>query len=191
MAINKNYTGSFILNDNERYQAILASQNYGTFYVIYAKINFKKREINGEKVDVLDNIDLKLFNYKGLINLGFLDHEGRGVKITFDKEKGKLKLRVKIKGLQADDRTVKVYGDDEEPIKYQDIKQIYVDRKLLRLTESDREYRGVYDTEYFYRSGEDFHERRRSRGTDPHPPTEDKAFNGNCEESTLMVFSKP
>lgn len=190
MGTNENYSGSFILNDEDRYQAIFASQNYGTFYVIYAKINFKKQIINNEEVSVLDNIDFKLINYKGLINLGFLNDKGKGIDIRFDERYGELKLLLKIKGLKTNDQAIKKY--EGNPIKYSDIKEVYIDRKIKKLAENgEREVNGVYDTEYFFRSGQDSFERKPSRGMSEEEDTiTRKAFNGNCEESRLTVIEK-
>jgi len=62
------------VEDREDYQPILASQDYGTFYLVYAKItSYEKVKMNGiEKHQYI--FDFKLQNFRGDITMGFVDN---------------------------------------------------------------------------------------------------------------------
>jgi len=78
--VTTNFTGNIFIDDSSRFQFLYASQNYGTIYAIYAKFNIeeKNEEIN------LKYVELILINYKGLIQMGFLDGKKIDIKTTFD-----------------------------------------------------------------------------------------------------------
>ncbi len=63
-----NLIGNVNLKNNSDYQAIYASQLYGTFFMIYA--NFTCGKEDKGKGHLLKEIELKIINYKGLLNLG-------------------------------------------------------------------------------------------------------------------------
>ena len=172
-------TGSFILQpESERYQVIFASQNYGTFYAFYAKLNFAK--------DHLESIDFKLVNYKGIINLGFLNNNDRGIKFDFSPETGTLDIEIIIKGLTQNYETNKLYIG--ESISANDIKNIFIARKLKRMANNGSEIDGVFDNEFHYRSGNIKNERKPRVSWEEENQKidfEKKAFDGNCDFSKL------
>lgn len=53
-----------------KYQLIYASQLYGTFFCVFAKLNIKKTK--------LDSMELQLVNYKGKVNLGLMQKTKKG-----------------------------------------------------------------------------------------------------------------
>ena len=61
------------LEDRKDYQPIMASQDYGTFYLVYVKItSYEKIQVDGqEKHKYL--FDFKLQNFRGNITMGFVD----------------------------------------------------------------------------------------------------------------------
>lgn len=56
------------LGDNKNGQSIYTSQLYGTFFGIYAKVN--ARDNDQKDYWTLDAMELKIMNYKGIVNLG-------------------------------------------------------------------------------------------------------------------------
>lgn len=71
------------LNDYSDYQPILASQDYGTFYLIYIRItSHQKIKVDGiEKHKYM--CDFKLQNFRGAITMGFID-DNEDEERTFD-----------------------------------------------------------------------------------------------------------
>ena len=136
-------SGSFIINDFSRMQSLYSSQNYGTFYEVYALCNFEN--------DLLKSIDLKLVNYKGPINIGFLNKLGGNCKLKFDLKSKTLCLILVVKGLGNYDSTT-ITVNENVPI--DEIDEFNTYRLLMPLNvNSDGLENNVFDEEYYYRSG--------------------------------------
>lgn len=86
--------------ENNRFQAIYASQRYGTFYGLYGRFNIEKR---GRKT-FLHGVDLKLINYKGILNISIetdpdsvaLDEKAKEMNRGINVILLKVKVRAKI-----------------------------------------------------------------------------------------------
>ena len=146
----------FSPSENNRYQAIYASQRYGTFYGLFGKFHIEKR---GKKT-FLHGIESKLLNYKGILNISIetdddsvaLDAKAkelnRGIPVMLLKVKvrariqdpnyeGTLKL---LNPIEIKEGTFFSVITDFIPLGGQkDIPAAYVD--------------GVFDNEFFYRDG--------------------------------------
>lgn len=91
-AVDLNYTmDDFIENEVKNtkpvYHFIYASQLYGTFFGIYAQFVREENKVDDQKNFKISKIELKLLNYKGIINIGFTSHshsqDRDGTRITF------------------------------------------------------------------------------------------------------------
>lgn len=134
----------------EYYQAIYTSQSYGTFYVVYAE--FTTEEDNDNYY--VKNINLKLVNYKGLINLGIADATLIPIKDEFSgNSKGAL-LDLTVKAFEQDTFTVKNY-DVSHPYPKND-SEFLVNRELVAMHPNNSPLEGnIFDEEFYYRDGID------------------------------------
>jgi len=142
--------------ENDRYQAIYASQRYGTFYGLYGKFNIEKR---GRK-NLLHGLDLKLINYKGILNISIetdpdsvaIDEKAMEMNREIPVILLKVKVRAKIQDpnyesslrlmnpIEVKRGTFFSVITDIIPIGgHKDIKAPYLD--------------GVFDSEFFFRDG--------------------------------------
>lgn len=68
------FIGNIDLSNSDDYQALYASQLYGTFFSVYGKFTCKipadGETALGKEEYMIDKIDFKIINYKGLLNLG-------------------------------------------------------------------------------------------------------------------------
>ncbi|WP_405411727.1 hypothetical protein [Maribacter sp. Asnod1-A12] len=60
-------------NPTEAYHFLYASQLYNTLFAVYGKFNYKEKSSSENQTITIDNIDFKLINYKGNVNIGFSD----------------------------------------------------------------------------------------------------------------------
>lgn len=142
----RKYTGSFQLDDAGRFQQVYSSQNYGTFYELYAKCNLKN--------DYVTSIDLEIINFKGPMNIGFATSNKLKSKIKFPSANSDsiMGLHLVVKGLGSyHKKTIplpkKVHKDS--------IKHFNIVRTLMPLN-SDIKLKTenqVFDDEFYYRSG--------------------------------------
>lgn len=137
------------LEDANRYQLVYASQLYGTFFSVFAKLTIKN--------DTLKTIQLSLVNYKGQVNLGLLpDTSG-----TWGPGEEGLEFTLHLKGNAGKHQ----YNDKEEiivdckntPISDLD-DGLVVRRLLLPMYEQSADLtkqlsKGIFDTEFFQRDG--------------------------------------
>lgn len=137
----------------ENWQMVYASQLYGTFFAVYAKINAD--ETNKQ----INTIDLKLINYKGPINLGIhrADYNQKRKKYRILDHILEKSIEVNLISI-----TLWVHGLSdrvslEEPITVNcDAEDSYleINRKLLPLSKDDNlVVNGVFDSEFYYRDG--------------------------------------
>lgn len=154
--MNFSTTISLSSEDNSRYQAIYASQQYGTFYGLFGKFDIEKRG----KRTLLHGIDLKLINYKGILNMSIetgpdsvaLDEEARETVRDIPVILLKVEVRAKIqdpnydsslrllKPIEVKKGTFFSVISEVLPISgHKDTKVPFVD--------------GVFDNEFFFRDG--------------------------------------
>ncbi|WP_394747128.1 hypothetical protein [Spongiimicrobium salis] len=144
-----NVIGNIDLSNKDDFQAIYASQLYGTFFMIFARFTANSRKAKGGYT--FRKIELRLFNYKGLINIGLKraryviiknsKSEVIGGKIIVEVEGNSNKFYLK--------RVSDVYGKH-----CQISNKIEVDRRLARLHSTSPLIRHkVFDNEFYYREG--------------------------------------
>ncbi|WP_299684209.1 hypothetical protein [uncultured Dokdonia sp.] len=178
-------SGTFILNDNGRYQAIYGSQNYQTYYTIYANFTFEN--------DILQTIDLELINYKGIINMGFLNPNGGDIAVNLSEDV--LVLDMPIKGMTGHTHTQ--IDVSSKNINISNINNINVFRLLHPLFSHSRHMENnIFDSEFFYRNGIDESPipRKPIPGRYDYPDKNKhegpKTFGGNCNTSYLIAISR-
>lgn len=131
------------------YQAIYTSQSYGTFYVVYAEFTTKEDNDNY----YVQNINLKLVNYKGLINLGIADATFKPVLDKDGFSKGAL-INLSIKAFEKDSITIS-NCDAKHPFSKKDA-QLLVNRNLVAMHAGKSPLEnGLFDEEFYYRDGID------------------------------------
>ena len=140
--------------ENNRYQAVYASQHYGTFYGIYGKFKVEKQK---DEI-LLHQIDLKLINYKGVLNMSMdteleLDESAR--ELVRDVDVILLKVKTQAKLDNSNDESSYIF---EKPLSIQKGTFFSVVNELIPLcgkkgNEMEPEFCGVFDNELFYRDG--------------------------------------
>lgn len=164
---NYNSTVSLNSKENNRYQAIYASQSYGTFYGLFAK--FVVKDVYSDTTlepttKLLERIDLKLINYKGILNI-CLKKSSNHEADTIINDKKTFILKIQVKGAissDPDDTDSLVF---DPPIKIKHNSYFIVLRELLTLNgQSGDEFNnaddmtpfvnGVFDSEFYERQGE-------------------------------------
>ncbi len=151
--------------ENQRFQAIYASQRYGTFYGLYGKFNIEKR---GKKT-LLHRIDLKLLNYKGILDISIETDEDS---VAIDEKAKELNrnipvilLKVKVKA-KIQDPNYESYVQPPKPIEITPGTFFSVITDVIPMGFNKDEDRkgaylgGVFDNEFFYRDGNSFVERK-------------------------------
>jgi hypothetical protein len=140
------YVGSFIIKEEDKYQAIYSSQNYDTFYQIYCKPHVSLTN------DTLDSLEFRIINYKGPINIGFAENDEH--KSEADYEEGILGLKLVVKG--NSNIYSKVIDLRDKNIKKEALTTLFIYRVLLRLSEGKAmSLGGIFDSEFHTRSGFD------------------------------------
>ncbi|MCH2033039.1 MAG: hypothetical protein MK202_05895 [Tenacibaculum sp.] len=189
-----NLTSNLNLEDSTNYQLLLASQNYNTFYCIYGKL-----EIN-QKSNTLEGIDLKILNYKGAFNIGFIGDSSMNNFIKVRREKTSLLISIPVNGFSAiqSTSTDKNNFDNNQPVDLTGITNVRVFRGLIK---NDQMTDRVWDSEFRYRDGRN----RRDRSVQSLPEglyssiddwkksnfdyfNEDKASGDNCFTSYLNTY---
>ncbi len=150
--INYSTTVSLSPEDNDRFQAVYASQRYGTFFGVFAKFNIQKK---GTSI-VLYHIDLELINYKGILNLSIVSAEIDG----FAREKNrdipvillKVYVMAKIDSVETEKQVVL-----DRPLVIQKGMYFSVISETMPLSGSEKKnapfVKGVFDDEFHYRDG--------------------------------------
>lgn len=135
-------------DNNDRYQLIYTSQNYGTFYGVFGKFSVEAQ--------TLKKVDLKLINFKGEVNLGIYHAEFIGfgeedierlLTEGIDTVKcGIINLHVRALEVKKDFTNINISCNLE------DLKDHYLSirRSVVPI---NKECSEVFDTEYYYRDG--------------------------------------
>lgn len=133
-------------DDTTRHQVIYASQLYGTFFAVAAKLKIE--------TGILSEIDLTLVNYKGLYNIGLLDL----TKPSFDVDingHATLKLHLSaMTGTHGNGKSVSVDGKNTPISK---LSSMTVSRKLHPFGDNaeitDHLFDNFFDSEFYERDG--------------------------------------
>ncbi|WP_394747123.1 hypothetical protein [Spongiimicrobium salis] len=154
-------------SENSRFQTVYASQSYGTFYAIFARFTVKdifEEDSIVKKKKLLERVELKLVNYKGLLNMGLV-RETEADPNAYEAEAGvkSLLIKVNVKGAAGGDTT-----DSDEilfnpPVVIENGMYLSLIRELISLAGEDRaefsenplnpEIGGVFDQEFYERDG--------------------------------------
>lgn len=140
--------------ENDRYQAVYASQHYGTFYGIYGKFTVEKQK----DIIFLHRIDLKLINYKGVLNMSMskeLEVDENAKELIRNIRVVLLKVKVQAKLDNSNDESHYIF---EKPLEVHKGTFFSVVSELVPLcgtkgSEMEPEVCGVFDNEFYYRDG--------------------------------------
>lgn len=149
MEENHNYHTTVLFRNDLGYQEVYSSQNYGTFYSVYLNFNVETDPDN-EDLIILTEIEFKLINYKGVVNLGISDVE------YVISENNEPKFIIHVQAMVG--RRVFPYGDQEIDLSQLD-KTLIIERTLLKLPNFDANESPndnsilVFDDEFYYRDG--------------------------------------
>jgi hypothetical protein len=152
-----NFSTNILLSpeENDRYQAVYASQQYGTFYGIYGRFQIEKKQ--GETF--LHRIDLKLINYKGMLNMSMdtelkIDPNAKELLRNLDVILLKVKVRAKLQ-----DANYESSHSFRDPIRIHKGTYFSVISELIPLCgtkdpkKMTHEVGGVFDNEFYYKDG--------------------------------------
>lgn len=137
--------------DDKHYQEVYASQIYGTFFAVFAKFNDAKK--SGDMC-LLSQIDLKVVNYKGVLDIGI-------VKV---KNLDDIESEPSVKRLELEMRAMNPEAKQNIP-EYEmnfEIQASFKKGDVIRFERSLRELHdakdvalehGLFDSEFYYREG--------------------------------------
>ncbi|MEQ9300910.1 MAG: hypothetical protein RIF33_20215 [Cyclobacteriaceae bacterium] len=134
------FIGNVDPSNDKDFQALYASQLYGTFFSVFGK--FTCEEI-AEKEYTLKKIEFKLINYKGLLNLGITDVKG-----FFEEGKEPL-INIEVQALGG--QTCYEYGCPGIKVKKDQL--LLIERTLRRMHNNRGLYGDVFDEEFYFREG--------------------------------------
>jgi len=153
----KDYQGTIFLKNNLGLQEIYSSQNYGTFYSIYMSFDCERNICEDSKIVTLKNLQFKIVNYKGLINLGIVNIIPKPK--SSDKE---YVFEIEVEGAVSR----RSYNLSKEKPMYSTIeidldkfKHIIIQRTLLKMSSFNENINPndpqnlIFDDEFFYRDG--------------------------------------
>ena len=138
------FIGNIDLENERDFQAIYSSQLYGTFFMIYAKFKSK----SSTKYE-LENIELKLLNFKGLLNLGLTRARFVQIKDADEKVTGG-KIIIEVQALHTNTYLKSVDNVNGNSFSVNDF--INVDRRV-KMMDPNNEKSNVFDEEFLYREG--------------------------------------
>lgn len=160
----KDFYGNIQFKHGLGYQLLLASQLYGTNFSVFGKFIFKK---DADGLEYLSQLECKVFNYKGLLDIGLSTLNEHKATFAIDLNNGLitigLTLRAMVAPLQLDDNGIpfkpvaykKTFNPDTI-IKIVDAKYLQVERDLIPIAGEDTSnpmVNGVFDSEFFFRDG--------------------------------------
>lgn len=186
------YLNLDVTKKSENYQIVYASQLYGTFFGVGAKIDLT------DDCSTITGIHLALNNYKGLYNIGILNHTANTWRI--EDKVGIIVLHLKAyNGLNNGELVKKISLNLSDEIPVADIDSIFTTRDLHSFTVADpienHLEEATFDSEFFERNGRFIRRRNRFDFQLPdNPPTaveEALAFadpQGNCMNSLAKLI---
>jgi len=140
------YVGNVNLTNHTDFQAVYFSQLYGTFFGVFCKFDCDENENDANYC--LEQVDFRLINYKGPLNLGITKVESKHL----HEEDGVFHVVFKIE-VQA------LGGKLEYPYQcHIDVPKLksmfHFDRRVLKMKEySMDQVSSVFDNEFYYREG--------------------------------------
>lgn len=139
------YIGNLNLANQEDYQAIYASQLYGTFFSVFGKFTCQSV---GKDEYTLDKIEFKIINYKGVINLGISNV--RGIFDITDTNGNQFKaMNIEIQGLNGNEE----FELDCSGVVLKKNELFITERTLIKMHSGTALNNGVFDDEFYYREG--------------------------------------
>jgi len=160
------YLGYVNLSDHDNYQSVYGSQLYGTFFSLFARFQADKLENDHDgKSYLLNQIDFKLINYKGITNIGLNEVS------SISHENNALNLEVQIRALES---------KSEISLKNLNLKlskndRLIVNRKLLKLHPSGQALEnGIFDEEFYFREGPQPNGEYKKKSPNPNTPINSK-----------------
>lgn len=177
-------------NQND-YQAIYASQLYGTFFSVFAK--FTCQDIQSDRY-IIEKIDFKLINYKGVVNLGISNVQGV---YNWQDEQGNIHklINLQVQGLNSDDEFEFNCSGLELPKSGHQGELFIIQRTLKPMHNSGSALdKSVFDDEFFYREGladatDGFLHREPEPETDYDPSEALKEWPGSiCPRATNFIM---
>lgn len=147
----KNFTGYVDLSNNENFQEIYSSQLYGNFFGIFSSFQINSNKDNCYE---LNRMELQLFNYKGVVNMGISNAE------IFKVEEGKFIIKLEVQALNEQDSC----GFNCNNISIPKGSKILIDRRLKKMHADCKALRnGLFDNEFYYREGGDVYPERQPK----------------------------
>lgn len=132
----------------DHYQAVLSSQSYGTFYMVYAEFTTTE-DVNNYYIQ---NIQLKIINYKGIINLGIEDANFKPVFDTINNKSIGGLITISLKAFEKDMFTVSNV-DASHPFPKLG-STLSTNRVILPMHKNNSPLENaVFDEEFYYRDG--------------------------------------
>lgn len=149
------YTGSYLIAENDRYQSVYSSQNYGCFYEIYVKADFVEEK---DTDSLVNQLEFRIINYKGLLNVGFANITQQKDELYFNEKEGVLGVRFVLQGKQSNNSML-VKIPREWNLRKTNLNRLSIFRLLIPLeglelkTTAPQE---MFDVEFYERNGLDF-----------------------------------
>jgi len=157
MQLHEDYQGTISLKNNMGYQEVYSSQNYGTFYSLYIRLNIDKKTSGSDDEWTFSNIEFKIINYKGVINLGIRD-----VTFSLSSDETELIFEAAVEGLYGIRNMPVTKPAPTFTIDTSKLTKITIQRTLMQMTafnqdkNPNHEDNLVFDNEFFYRDGLEF-----------------------------------
>ncbi|MAW94196.1 MULTISPECIES: hypothetical protein [unclassified Leeuwenhoekiella] len=157
-------------------QLVYASQLYGTFFTVYAKIETTSGEHTKERE--IKTITCHIVNYKGAVNIGLEE-------VIYNSETGQIDLHLKALGNTSKEKKCK----NLNKFKKSESQTLVFRRRLHHLPKESN--LGVFDTEAYYRDGSFVKQKPDyDNMTDKDSELKDASFapGGRCMLSELIVL---
>lgn len=168
---------------NYDWQTCYSSQLYGTFFSIFAK---PKAKYDPDNIDVLilDSIELRIVNYKGILNLGIVQAEFN----NYDQKLGGT-INIELQALHNDFNTTV----DCKNQRFDSGKSLLKFHRFLKPMHPPTKVgipqglvNGVFDTEFFYREG--LHLGRDQENETDFPRISDYCINGGNSRINRVLW---
>lgn len=162
-----NLTGNVVLGSTENHnQFIYGSQLYGTNFGIFCDFIVKKPDSDKKECKII-SATVSIINYKGILDLGFLDKptlELKEYQFGVDEKEIALVMDIKLQAVVAGASTYsqKVSIDIEDDLINED-HLFVVKRELIKLNDKNLDnpiVKGVFENEFYYRDGLRYAERQ-------------------------------
>ncbi|GEQ85757.1 hypothetical protein ULMS_12650 [Patiriisocius marinistellae] len=159
----KDNFSSLKLITNTGYQLLLTSSLYGTNFAIFGKFSLEK---DGNK-SIIKKIDTKLYNYKGILNLGFSTKHETEVTLQTSGQDSYINIKFYIRAVVCGDEQISETESSplteyrslvtpKNTIKITDPYYLRAERELIPISgslEGSPITNGVFDSEFYYRDG--------------------------------------